>query len=162
MHPNRRRAILPLTALTCLVGLLLQSACLGTGRCDTLRNDLLHKRDLWAACDPSGGDDQCVVVSGDEADCTGVLRCAFAVNRANRGIAEDAVITNASDWPVCSAVCSSPTCGDSPIPKCDATLKRCVVDVDLDGGQVGPIEEPDASPPVQPEKDAATKDALGG
>lgn len=166
MHSKLRRAILPLTALTCLVGLLLQSACLGTGRCDSLRTDLLHRRDTWAACDPSGGDDQCVVVSGDESDCTGVLKCAFAVNAANRGIAEDAVITNASDSPVCQAVCSTPTCGDNPVPVCDPVLKRCVVKVDLSGSggvdqDAGTGEEPDTSTPIET-KDAAAKDAAGG
>jgi len=163
MHPNRRRAILPLTALACLVGSLLQSACLGTGRCDTLRADLLHKRELWASCDPGGGDDQCVMVGGDESDCTGVLHCAFPVNRANRGIAEEAVIQNASESPLCAAVCSTPTCGDteSVKPYCDATLRRCVIDATYDGGSnAPPIEEPDATPPTQPH-DAGVKDALG-
>lgn len=143
-NSNRRRATLWTIALTTLAGLALQTACLGTARCDALRTELLHKRDGWTGCDPAGGDDQCVLVAGDGTDCTGVFRCSFAVNRVFRSDAEHAVIDNASDAPVCEAVCSNPRCGQDSAPRCDATTHRCVVDVSTNNT---PIPVNDAAPP---------------
>jgi len=143
--------------VTSLVGLVLQVSCLGTGKCDTLRSDLLKRRDAWGACDPSEGDDVCVVVAGDSNDCTGVLVCNFAVHKTQRTNAEHAVIQNASDWPVCSGVCSSPSCSEGTKGRCDATLKRCVIDIE-DAGTGGgePPDQPYTSPPP-PQKDSGTE-----
>ena len=152
------RALVPgLIVFALTSGAMMSGGCLGTGQCDALRVKLLDQRNTWAACDPSQGDEACAVAGGDETDCTGVFRCAFAVNVTHRSDAEKAVIANASQAVECAAVCSSPACSQSTVARCDATLKRCVID--FVGGGTGDDGggEPDAGIPdtyVPPPKDS--------
>jgi hypothetical protein len=132
MNPTRRRSILPgLTLVACVAfvaaSALPNTACIGTQACQSLRTSLLNQRDTWAACDPSGGDGQCVVVGGDSTDCTGVLRCDFAVNNTYLVVAQTAVIDNASNQANCTDVCASPTCAPDAKPICDPLFRKCVM-----------------------------------
>jgi hypothetical protein len=130
--------------------------CLGTGPCDSLRARLLDERDSWSVCDPSQGDDQCAIVTGDGTDCTGVFRCDFPVNRGALALAERAVVAVASQSPECAAVCSGLTCPADAPPRCDPLTRHCVMDAFSEGGAPPPNGLDAALPPIE------TPDAYGG
>jgi hypothetical protein len=105
--------------------------CADKRNCDELRQELFLQKRAWAACE---SDFDCVLVGGNPKDCTGVLACPFAVNRANRDTAERQVLSAGDDSVMCH-LCAVPTCVSGDIPVCEPSTRRCLVVTSIvDGG----------------------------
>src|SRR5689334_2909904 len=82
------------------------AGCIGPAQCEAERDKLIAQKRVWAACNPANGDDDCIILGGQESDCTGVLKCDFAVSRTKRAEAERVALSLATEQIVCEDVCS--------------------------------------------------------
>jgi len=137
-------------AILALASLAL-AGCLDKANCDELRQDLYEKKRQWAKCDSN---EDCIAVGGNPKDCTGVLSCPFAVNRASREVAERLMLSAADDSVDCH-LCSTPTCAESTTLSCEPVTRRCVLAGETFGPGPGVPPGPDAG---TPETDASAAD----
>ncbi len=103
------------------------ASCQDASRCSALRDKTYSDKRIWEGCDPALGNAQCIKIGGQPTDCTGVLACAFAVNRNFRDVAEKSVIDIVADDAVCEYACSKPTCIEGEVAVCEATSRRCLL-----------------------------------
>ena len=103
------------------------TACSGKAACNDLRARAEDLKHAWASCDPASADpNQCWIVGGISADCTGVFACSFGVNVLNLRVAEQAALEIAQDSADCHA-CAQPTCLDAQRAACDPYTRKCIV-----------------------------------
>jgi hypothetical protein len=118
-----------------LIFLLIPLALFGTrcnsAECESLRDELTTLKDSWTRCDT---DWDCIKFFGNPGDCTGILACNFAGNRASRLEAERRIASLPEETTDCTG-CNSPNCVSGDIAWCEPVSKRCMLITGfLDGG----------------------------
>jgi hypothetical protein len=142
-HTMKSRKIIPIT-LAVAATLSLGSLQCNHENCEELRDELSTLKNQWAECTRS---EECVIVGGNDADCTGVLSCNFAVHRQHRLTAERRVASLPEDSVDCM-VCNSPNCERGELPYCEPISGRCMIITKLIEPEDGDAEA-DAGTPMQ-------------
>lgn len=137
----KTRKIIPIT-LAVAATLSLGSLQCNHENCEKLRNELSAQKNEWAECTRS---EECVLVGGNTADCTGVLSCNFAVHRQHRLTAERRVASLPEDTVDCM-ICNSPNCESGKLPYCEPISGRCMIITELIESEG---DEADAGTPMQ-------------
>jgi hypothetical protein len=141
LHPMRWTT--PLVVILVLASFALAD-CADGANCEVLRQNLYDQRKAWAACEV---DADCIVLPGNGRDCTGVLACPFAVNRASRDDAELRMLGIGSESLKCH-LCATPNCADGVTASCDRLSHRCLIDTQGfhpgSDAALPPLEHPDA------------------
>lgn len=122
-------ASLPLLTLLVPAGFATTVACGDSDGCKQTRTTVYNELVAWEACDPTK-ENQCIVEPGNPKDCTGVLSCPFAINAANRTIAELTMLEMPEQSTGCY-ICGVPNCASSAIALCQpagsgSTSGRCL------------------------------------
>jgi len=137
----KSRKTIPITLAIAAI-LSLSSLQCNHENCEELRDELTTLKNRWAECTRS---EECIVVGGNTADCTGVLSCNFAVHRQYRLEAERRVASLPEDTVDCM-VCNSPNCESGNLPFCEPVSGRCMILTKLIESEDG---DPDAAMPMQ-------------
>jgi hypothetical protein len=145
--PRKRIAHIVLLALTALALV----DCGDKARCNTVRDETYQKRVTWARCD---ADADCIVLAGNQSDCTGVLACPFAIHRSHREEAERLLLTIGEDSVDCH-ICAVPTCTGGATT-CEQSSHQCVMS--YTGVILPPFDRPDSNPPLPPDDTDASAD----
>jgi hypothetical protein len=119
---------------------MLIASC-NTQHCERLRDELFAQKLKWQACESNV---DCIIVAGNNKDCTGVLSCQIAVNREYRPEAERRIASLPEETVDCME-CQSPGCVDGDIPFCEPTTKQCIIVTRIldDGSPATSIVPPD-------------------
>jgi hypothetical protein len=113
-----RPGMLIATALVALTGTQCNKA-----NCEDIRDELFRDKLEWASCT---SDDQCIIIGGNERDCSGVLTCNLAINKSRRQEAERRIISLPEETADCIE-CASPNCPEGEITLCERVSKKCII-----------------------------------
>jgi len=137
---SRPSIALSLLAL-CPVAALLTASC-NVSHCESLRDELFADKQTWQACET---DVDCVIVGGNNKDCTGILSCNLSINRAYRSEAERRIASLPEETVDC-VECQSPNCPEGSIALCELKAKQCIIVQDIiQPAPAASFEVPDAS-----------------
>lgn len=136
---------------------LLSTQC-DNEQCEELRENLYREKISWQSCERSS---DCIIVGGNEGDCTGVFSCNVAVNTSSR-VAAERRIASLPELTVDCHQCGSPNCPDGEIAICEEDSRLCfIVSEVLDEPAPGLLKTVEgnaavpASPVPGPTEDAA-------
>lgn len=119
---EKHKTILP--RLLAGVGLFALSAIqCNNAICEDLRDELYQLKLDWGRCD---SDDDCIKIPGNPGDCTGVLTCDLAINKANRINAERRILSLPEETVDC-VQCVSPNCPAGNITVCEQRTGQCII-----------------------------------
>ncbi len=139
-----------------VLGFALAALNCDNAQCRELRDELFKLKRGWQACTNSF---DCIIVGGNQKDCSGVMSCDFAVNRQFRDQAEERVARLPTESVDCHE-CSNPNCETGKLPYCEPVTHQCVIiDQLLDGSAYGSYSPPPASgggTSVEPVVDASS------
>lgn len=110
--------------------------------CEDLRDELHAQKLGWQSCEQH---EDCIIVGGNTADCTGIMSCNFAVNRQYRHAADRRVASLPEETADCFE-CASPNCIRGEITLCEPVSGRCIIVTEiLDDGSSQAAAEPPSS-----------------
>lgn len=115
------------SVLFALLSLSLLGAGCDNAQCESLRDELTEAKDTWTKCE---ADYDCIKVFGSSKDCTGILSCDFAANRAFRLEAERRIASLPEETQDCLE-CTSPNCVSGEIAVCEPVSQRCIIVSDI-------------------------------